>query len=109
MGVTKRMTLKRDNEGRSKEGGQVQETSKRGSHGGDRLMDILGKTAPDRVLKATERNSKHPVQGCAGLMVGARDTKGYLLLTGVLQLAKIQLMRVDKVAGRRLAPSPLLI
>ena len=48
----------------------------------------------------------------AGLMVGYRDTKGYLLLTGVLQLAKrakIQLMRVDKVAGRRLTPSSLLI
>ena len=52
MGVTKRMTLKRDNEGRSKEGGLVQETSKRGTHGGDRLIYILGKAAPDRVYKA---------------------------------------------------------
>ena len=90
----------------------MQEKSKRGTHGGDRLMYILGETEPDRVLKAIERTSKHPVQGCAGLMVGYRDTKGYLLLTGVLQLAKrakIQLMRVDKVAGRRLTPSSLLI
>ena len=52
MEVTKRMTLKRDNEGRSKEGGLVQEISKRGTHGGDRLMYILGKAAPDRVYKA---------------------------------------------------------
>ena len=84
------MTLKRDNEGRRTEGGSVQEKSKRGTHGGDRLMYILGETEPDRVLKAIERTSKHPVQGCAGLMVGYRDTKGYLLLTGVLQLAKWQ-------------------
>ena len=88
MGVTKRITLKRDSEGRSKEGGLVQEISKRGTHGGDRLMYILGKAAPDQVLKATERKSKHPVQGCAGFMVEAQDTKGSSLLTGVLQLAK---------------------
>ena len=39
----------------------MQEESKRGTHGGDRLMYILGKAAPDQVLKAIEQKSKHPV------------------------------------------------
>merc|ERR1712176_902949 len=53
MEATKRMTLKGDNEGRSKskEGGRVHEISNR-THGGDRPLYILGEAAPDRVFKA---------------------------------------------------------
>ena len=51
METTKRLTMERDNEGRSTEGGRVQETSNR-THDGDRLLYILGEAAPDRVFKA---------------------------------------------------------
>ena len=102
------MNLKRDNEGRSTEGGQVQEESKRGTHGGNRLMYILGKAAPDQVLKVIEQKSNHPV---ARVCRSHGGRQGYQRIptayryTTVGDVAKIQLMRVDKVARRQLAPS----